>query len=164
SHAIALNRDDAPAYTERAEIYRKRKQFAAAAADYTRLIELSTDRAPLHVKRAEVDRAMNRPEEAIKDFDQLLALRPKHLQARATRADVLRSQGRYGAAREDMTRILEAVPKAAPIWRARGVVNWVHLKDLDAALADFAQYTQLVPKDPEPHCFSGGILLSRRQY
>src|SRR5262249_7997221 len=167
SQAITLNRDYAPAYAERAEIYRKRKQFAAAAADCTRLIELSTDRTPLHAKRAEVYRAMNRPEEAIKDFDQLIALRPKDLQARATRADLLLSQGRYAAAREDMTRILDilgAAPKAAPVWRMRGVVNWLHLKDLDAALADFEQYSRLTPKDPHPHRFVGSMLLGRRQY
>src|SRR5262249_10979722 len=111
-----------------------------------------------------VYRALNRPEEAIKDFDQLIALRPEDLHARATRVDLLLSQGRYAAAREDMTRILEAAPKAAPVWRARGVVNWLHLKDLDAALTAFEQYVRLAPKDPEPHRFIGGIFLGRRQY
>jgi serine/threonine protein kinase/tetratricopeptide (TPR) repeat protein len=162
--AIALNPDYAAAYTERAEIYRQRKQHAEAAVDYTRLVALGGDKAPLYEKRAEAYRTLNRPEEAIADYGRLIELNPKNLPARAARAELLLARKRYGEARDDFDRILEAAPRAAPILRARAIVNWLNLKDFDAALADWEQYARLAPKDAEPHRCIGAILLGRRQY
>ena len=85
------------------------------------------------------------------DFGQLLTLNPKNLPARAARAELLLAQARYADAREDLSRILEAAPRAAAVWRMRAVVNWLNLKEFDAALSDWARFAQLAPKDPEPH-------------
>jgi eukaryotic-like serine/threonine-protein kinase len=163
NRAIALNANYADAYAKRAEIYAERKQYAEAARDYTRLLALGADKAPLLQKRAAAYRALNRPE-AIQDYGELVQINPKDLDARAARADVLIARGRYAEAREEMTRILEAAPKAAAVWQARAVVNWLRLRDLDAALVDFERYARLTPKDPEPHRCVGCILLGRRQY
>jgi len=46
----------------------------------------------------------------------------------------------------------------------RAIVNWLNLKEFDAALSDWARFAQLAPKDPEPHRCIGAILLGRRQY
>jgi tetratricopeptide (TPR) repeat protein len=164
NQAIALNSDYSDAYARRAEIYSQRKQYAEAARDYTRLLALGAARAPLLRKRAAAYQALNRPEEAIQNYGELIKLNPKDLDARATRADLLIARGRFAEAREDMTRILEVAPKAAAVWRMRAVVNWLHLKDLDAALADFERYARLAPKDPDPHRYVGCILLGRQQY
>src|SRR5262249_30710131 len=59
---------------------------------------------------------------------------------------------------------LEAAPEVAGVWRMRAVVSWKHLKELDAALADFEQYARLAPQDPEAHRCIGCILLGRRRY
>jgi tetratricopeptide (TPR) repeat protein len=77
---------------------------------------------------------------------------------------LLLGRGRYAEAREDFSGILERAPKAAVNWRARAIVNWLNLKDFDAALADFEHWALLAPKDPEPHRCIGAILLGRRQY
>src|SRR5262249_36485735 len=103
-------------------------------------------------------------DKAIADYGALIKLNPKDLQARAARADLLLDRGRYAEVREDLTRILKAAPKAASIWRARAVLHWQNLKDFDAALADFAQFARLAPKDAEPSRCAGVILLGRRQY
>src|SRR5262249_13983855 len=132
--------------------------------DCTRLLNLGADKAPLYEKRAAAYRALNQPEEAIQDYGQLVALNPKNLQARAGRAEVLLGRGRYAEAREDFTGIREVARKPAVIWWARGIVNWQHLKDLDAALAHFEEWARLAPKAPESHRCIGAILLGRRQY
>jgi tetratricopeptide (TPR) repeat protein/tRNA A-37 threonylcarbamoyl transferase component Bud32 len=164
ARALALNPDYTQVYSERIAIFMKRKQYAEAAEDYTRLIALSADKAPLYAKRADVYRQMKRTEDAIKDYDQLVALNPKNLQARVARAELCLSSGDYLKAREDFTKIVEAAPKAVPIWRARGIVNWQNLKEFDAALKDFEQFAQLDPNNGEPHRCIGVILLGRRDY
>src|SRR5262249_15219886 len=45
-----------------------------------------------------------------------------------------------------------------------GVVNWLHLKEFDAAVRDFEQVIALDPKKPEPHRYIGAIHLGRREY
>jgi tetratricopeptide (TPR) repeat protein len=164
TRAVKLDPTYAPAYAGRAEIYRERKQDAEAAGDYTHLLDLGADKAPLLEKRAAAYRALNRPEEALQDYGLLLALNPMNLQARAARAELLLGRGRYAETREDLTRILEAQPEAAATWRKRAVVNWLNLKDLDAALADWEQVARLQPKDAEPPRCIGAILLGRRRY
>jgi tetratricopeptide (TPR) repeat protein len=164
ARAIELNPKYTPAYTERIEIYRKREQHAEVVRDCTHLLELSTDKAPWYEKRAAAYRALNRPDEAIRDYGRLVELNAKNLQARAARAELHLGQRRYAEARDEFTIILEAAPKAAAVWRARGIVNWQHLKDFDAALADFEEWARLAPKDAESHRCIGAILLGRRQY
>jgi tetratricopeptide (TPR) repeat protein/tRNA A-37 threonylcarbamoyl transferase component Bud32 len=164
TRAIDLNPDYITAYTERAEIYRKRKQHALEASDYTRLLALSADPAPLLQKRAAAYRALNQPEKASQDYAQLIKLNPKNLQARIARAELLMAWGRYSEAREELSHILKQASRAAGIWRARAILNWLQLKDFDAALADFEQYARLSPKEPDPHRCVGCILLGRRQY
>jgi tetratricopeptide (TPR) repeat protein/tRNA A-37 threonylcarbamoyl transferase component Bud32 len=164
SRAIELNPDYIPAYTERIEIYRKRNQHAEVVRDCTRLLELGADRAPLYEKRAAAYRALNQGEDARQDFERLIELNPKNLQARAAHADLLFGQGRYAEARDEYSAILKAAPKAAVIWRARGIVNWQKLKDFGAALADFEEWARLAPKDAEAHRCIGEILLGRREY
>src|SRR5262249_44322749 len=109
-------------------------------------------------------RALNQPEKASEDYAGLIKLNPKNLQARADRVAMLLASQRYSEAREEMSNILKLAPRAAVIWRTRAIVNWLNLKEFDAALADFEQYARLMPKDPEPHRCRGGILLGRRQY
>jgi tetratricopeptide (TPR) repeat protein/tRNA A-37 threonylcarbamoyl transferase component Bud32 len=164
NRAIELNAEYVPAYTERIEIFRKRNQHAEVVRDCTRLLELGADKVPLYQKRAAAYQALKQPDEAIKDYGQLVALNPKNLQARASRADLLISRKQYAEARDDLSAILEAAPKAAVIWRSRAIVNWLNLKDFDAALADFEQFARLEPKNPEPQRCIGVILLGRRQY
>jgi eukaryotic-like serine/threonine-protein kinase len=164
NQAIAQDPDHVAAYTKRAEIYHQRKQEAEAVRDYTRLLDLGADKAPLLEKRAAAYRALNQPDKAIEDYGQLIALNPKNLQRRATRADLLLQRQRYTEARDDMTAILDAAPNAAPVRRERAKVNWLKLKDFDAAVADWEKLAQQAPKDPEPHYFIGAILLGRRQY
>jgi tetratricopeptide (TPR) repeat protein/tRNA A-37 threonylcarbamoyl transferase component Bud32 len=164
SKAIELNPSYAPALAERIEIYITRKQHAEVVRDCTRLLELGANKAPLYEKRAAAYQALKQPEQAILDFGQLVALNPKNLQARAARADLLISRGRFAEARDDLSAILEAAPKAAVIWRSRAIINWLNLKEFDAALADFDQFARLEPKNAEPHRCIGVILLGRRQY
>src|SRR5262249_21587515 len=84
--------------------------------------------------------------------------------SRAICADLLIAVGRYVEAREQMTRILEAAPMADSVWQIRADVNWIRLKDLDAALTDYRELARLRITDPYPRRCIGCILLGRRQY
>jgi tetratricopeptide (TPR) repeat protein len=56
------------------------------------------------------------------------------------------------------------VPRAVNVWRDRALLNWLHLKDFDAALADCEELLRLQPKNPEAFRIIGAIHLGWRQY
>jgi tetratricopeptide (TPR) repeat protein/tRNA A-37 threonylcarbamoyl transferase component Bud32 len=164
NQALALDSNYADAYTGRAEIYLKRKQGAEAICEYTRALDLVADKAPIYEKRAAAYRALNQPDDAIQDYGQLIAINPRNMDARAARVDLFLSRERYAEARDELTRLLEVQPKRADALWMRAVLNWQHLKEFDAALADLEQYARLLPSDAKaPYC-TGAILLGRRQY
>jgi eukaryotic-like serine/threonine-protein kinase len=162
--ALALNAEQEEVYAKRAEIYRKRKQYDLAVADYTRLLALSEDKKPILEKRLAANRALKRVKDILQDYGELLELAPRDLKLRAERVDLLLAQGDYAAARDDLTAMLEQEAMSPVLWRTRAIVNWQKLKDFDAALADFQNFAELAPQDPEPHRCMGVIYLGRRQY
>jgi tetratricopeptide (TPR) repeat protein/tRNA A-37 threonylcarbamoyl transferase component Bud32 len=162
--ALARDPDYPEAHANRALAYQALGQTDPALQDFTRAIELSPDYASDHRQRAEIYRKLNQLEKALQDYGQAVKLNPKDLQSLAARAELLLARGRHAEARENLTHILKVAPRAAAVWRARAIVNWLNLKDFDAALADFQQFARLQPKDPEPHRCTGVILLGRRQY
>jgi tetratricopeptide (TPR) repeat protein/tRNA A-37 threonylcarbamoyl transferase component Bud32 len=164
SAALERNERYAEAHANRGLANQALGRTEPALLDFSRAIELNPDYAPAYTERIEIYRKRNQPDAAIRDYEQLLRLNPKNLQARAARADLLIARGRYAEAREDLTAILDGAPKAAVIWRSRAIINWLNLKEFDAALADFEQWARLAPKDAEPHRCIGAIRLGRRQY
>jgi tetratricopeptide (TPR) repeat protein/tRNA A-37 threonylcarbamoyl transferase component Bud32 len=162
--AVRADPGYAPAYAERAEVYRSRKRFAEAVRDYTRLIELSADKGPLYLKRAEAHRQMNRLDEAIGDYDRAIALNAKNALAYFNRARLHAAARHFLQARDDYSAVLRLVPRAVSVYQDRAELNWLALKDFDAAVADWEQVARLLPKNPLPHRCIGEIELGRRQY
>jgi tetratricopeptide (TPR) repeat protein/tRNA A-37 threonylcarbamoyl transferase component Bud32 len=162
----ALARDPyyADAHANRALAYLALGKTDLALKDVNRAINLTPDYASDYAQRAEIYRKLNQLEKAIEDYRQVVKLNPQARQSLGDRAYQLVARGRYAEGREDLTILLSLAPKAAVIWRARALLNWLNLKDFDAALADFEQYARLMPRDPEPHRCRGVILLGRRQY
>src|SRR5262249_33484023 len=70
----------------------------------------------------------------------------------------------YLQAREDYSTILGKVRGAVGVYQDRAVLNWLYLKDFDAALADCAEVSRLQPKNPLPYRIAGAIQMGRRQY
>ena len=162
--AVELNPDYAPAYAKRAEILREAKRYPEAARDLDRLIALSTDTGPLYLQRAQVYQAMDRGDDALKDYDRVLAANTRNPTAYFNRAGLHYSRKDYVKARDDYSRVIDIAPKAALAYANRAVVNWLHLKDFDAAIKDWEQVGRLEPANPDPHRFIGAVLTGRRAY
>jgi tetratricopeptide (TPR) repeat protein len=162
--AIALNPNYAPAYAQRAEARRRQKRFGAAIQDYTRLLALDANKAPIYLKRAEAYRALNRTREALKDCDQALALDARNLQSYYLRAQLHCATRQYRKARADYSELLRLAPRAVSVYQDRAILNWIYLKDFDAALRDCDQVSKLQPKNPMPYRIQGSIQLGRREY
>jgi tetratricopeptide (TPR) repeat protein len=162
--ALAHNPNYPDAHTDRGLAYLALHQTDRALDDFTRAIALDAGYAEAYVRRAEIYRQRKQYEEALRDYGQLTALNPRNLAAHAARVDLLLERQRYAEAREELTRVLEVQPKAAAAWRMRAVLNWQHLKEFDAALADWEQFARLQPSDPTAPLSTGAILLGRREY
>ena len=155
--ALQISPDYAPAHEYLAETHYAQKDFAAAITDYTHLLPLTNDKAVVYLKRAAAYRAMGRSSDAAKD--RTLAFKEIY-----TRAHHYIDAKDYLRAREDYSRILELAPKNVGIWNERGILNWIYLRDFDAALVDFQGLQKLQPNNPRPYYNAGAIYLGRRQY
>jgi tetratricopeptide (TPR) repeat protein len=155
--AIRISPDYAPAYEYLAETHRVQKDYAGAVKDYTALLPLTADKPAVYLKRSAIYRVMGRASDATNDRTQAL----KEFDARARRYLDAKD---YLRARENYTRFLEQVPKDVDRRRVRGIINWVYLRDFDAALVDFQELKKLQPKNWEPYYDAGAIHLGRREY
>ncbi|HSQ55895.1 MAG TPA: tetratricopeptide repeat protein [Gemmata sp.] len=168
TRAIELNPDSTLALAKRAEIYRTRKDYANTIRDYDRLIALTPDKAPLHLQRAELYQAMSKNEDALRDYDRAVSLAKANPAAYFGRAGLHYQLRDYVKARDDYSKVIELAPPRAPAvavaYSNRAIINWIHLKEFDAALKDYTRVTQLDPKNAEPYRCIGSILLGRRAY
>jgi serine/threonine protein kinase/tetratricopeptide (TPR) repeat protein len=162
----ALVRDDRywEAYENRGLAYLRRDKLDAALRDFNRAIELKPGTAPLYFNRAEIYRRMKRPAEALPDADRAIALGQKNAQAYYLRAELRTAARQYSLARDDYSSALALSPRAANVLEDRSLLNWLHLKDFDATLADAERLAKLQPKNALPHRIMGSIYLGRREY
>jgi tetratricopeptide (TPR) repeat protein/tRNA A-37 threonylcarbamoyl transferase component Bud32 len=136
----------------------------AALRDFNRAIELKPDKASLYFRRAEVYRRMKRLAEALLNADRAIALNRNDAEFYYMRAGLRAATRQYAPARDDYSAALALVPRGANVLQDRALLNWLHLKDFDAALADAAQLTRLQPKNALPQRILGSIYLGQREY
>jgi tetratricopeptide (TPR) repeat protein/tRNA A-37 threonylcarbamoyl transferase component Bud32 len=162
----ALARDEHyfAAYENRGLAYLAQGKNEQALRDFNRAIELKPKHAPLYMHRATTYRRMNRLTEALPDADHAVALNGNNAQAYSTRAGIRMAARQYAPARDDYSAALALAPRAANILQDRTLLNWMHLKDFDAAVADAEQLAKLQPRNPVPHRILGSIYLGRRHY
>jgi len=109
----------AGAYLDRANAYRRLKEYDKAVADYTRLIEAAGDRTPnvWHVyQRATSLWILGRSEEALADYRQVRVLLGRAFYSDARQYIILRELGRDGEAEEVID---AAVRDAETTWLRR---------------------------------------------
>jgi tetratricopeptide (TPR) repeat protein/serine/threonine protein kinase len=162
--AIALNPDYAVAYNYRADVYMKQKKYTEAIADCEKFLALSQNKEAGYLKLADVHNAMGQLEAAVNDCTQALAANSKNANIVYKRAGLLVAGKKYAQAVQDYAAVLELVPKALEPRQDRAKVNWLFLKNFDAALADWDELVKLYPKNPESYYGIGVIKLGRRQY
>jgi tetratricopeptide (TPR) repeat protein/tRNA A-37 threonylcarbamoyl transferase component Bud32 len=167
NQALTLDRNFAAAYDQRADAFRARKQYAEALRDCDRFAALGGDKIQVHVKKAEIYRQMARPEDALAEFGHALDLNNKNVQVYYSRAGLYFASRDYAKARDDYSKVLELASGAvgaADVLRNRAIINWIHLKDFPAAIADFEQLARRQPTNAEPHRCLAALYLARRDY
>jgi eukaryotic-like serine/threonine-protein kinase len=162
--ALVCNPQYVEGFVNRSAAYLALGKTDQALEDAQQALTLNPDHAPGYLQRAEVYRCRKRLDEALKDCDRAVALDSTSLQAYQARALLRYGSGDYLRARGDFSRMIELAPHLADAYRNLAIINWLHLKDFDASLKDFARFAQLRPTDPDPHRCIGAILLGRRQY
>jgi tetratricopeptide (TPR) repeat protein/tRNA A-37 threonylcarbamoyl transferase component Bud32 len=162
--AIRISSDYAPAFEYLGEVHIARKSFAAAIDDYTHLLPLANDKVGVYTKRAAAYHAAGQVDKAIDDSTLALELDPKNVAVLYARAHYYLDGKDYVRAREDYTRLLTLRPKLAAFWTERGILNWIFLKDFDAALFDFQELKKLQPTNSKPYYNAGAIHLGRREH
>jgi tetratricopeptide (TPR) repeat protein/tRNA A-37 threonylcarbamoyl transferase component Bud32 len=162
----ALARDDRylEAWMNRGLASLRLDKFDAALRDFNRAIELKSENASAYFHRAEVYRRMKRLPEALEDADRAIAQGGTSANAYYLRAGLRTAMRQYSPARDDYSAALELSPRAANVLQDRATLNWIHLKDFEAARADAEQLAKLQPKNAFPHRLLGSIYLGQRQY
>jgi tetratricopeptide (TPR) repeat protein len=161
---IRLRPDFPWPYNNRGTVHLRLGQPELAMADFTAALARDPNYPEAHANRALAYLRLGKTEQALKDVTRAINLTPNYASDYAQRAEIYLQLNQLEKALQDMTQLVRVAPKAAVVWRARAITNWVNLKDFDAALADFKQVARLAPMDPEPHRCIGCILLGRRQY
>jgi tetratricopeptide (TPR) repeat protein len=80
------------------------------------------------------------------------------------RAGLRVASRQYSPARDDYSAALVLSPRAVNVLQDRAILNWIHLKDFDAARADAEQLARLQPKNALSYRIIGSIYLGQRQY
>jgi tetratricopeptide (TPR) repeat protein len=164
NQAIELNPEYSPLYLHRANVFRKQKQYTEALHDYDRMLDLGSDKSEVYLQKAATYREMNRTTEALRECDRAIDVNDKNAQAYYARAGIRAAARQYSRARDDYSFVLALVPRAVNVLRDRALLNWISLKDFDAALDDAEQLASLQPKNPEAYRIIGNIYLGRRHY
>ena len=120
THIIALDSGNYIAYYERGLLRDKRKDFAGAAADYTRTILLDPSHAKAYNNRGVIHRHQGSLGKAMADFSSAISLSPFSPEAYANRGVIHLHQGDCPQAIADLR---EAIAVAPDHWSPRASVE-----------------------------------------
>jgi tetratricopeptide (TPR) repeat protein len=105
---IEASPSDASLYLKRGELYRFRRDWQAAFADYHAASRLAPQLAAVDLARALAFHGAGLPVRALEAVDRFLAKHPEHVPARIARARILVRLGRRVEAAADYTRAIAA--------------------------------------------------------
>lgn len=144
SKALALKPDRWQLWRNRAQAYRRLRDWPKALDDYTQAIRLDPKQAELWEGRGLVQHQLRRYDEAVADFDHALQLDPARTDAAVHRAEALRWRGDLGPAMAALDAALQADPRAALALAVRSAVYRL-LGRWPEALADANQALRFEP-------------------
>jgi len=116
--ALAIQPQNAPAYSNRGNILRDLGRFDEALQSCTRAIELDPRFSVAYCNRATVFLAMGRHVEALADSDAALRIQPNLLEAMVCRARIFQALQRYSDAVAVARSILQISPDHLTAWHA----------------------------------------------
>lgn len=133
SKAVNRNAKDPQAVYMRARAFEKINDYAAAAEDYTKLIELEED--PAHYnKRGAAHEALENYVAAEEDYTKAIALNAKMAAAYNNRAYVYMLSKKWDKAKNDLDAALKHAPNTAETYVNMAGYEWTHKKDKKSAV------------------------------
>ncbi|HEU5119064.1 MAG TPA: tetratricopeptide repeat protein, partial [Isosphaeraceae bacterium] len=136
---------------------------ARALEDFDRALALGISTASIHMGRGQALEALDRLDDALKAYDEVIALEPRNALAHYQKAIGLFHQGDLKASRDSFSRVVELLPLDPAPLRNRANVN-LGLKDIPAAIEDWAMLARLMPKAADPHYYLGVLKMGQRRY
>lgn len=123
----------------RSQLYRYKKDYKNALADFTRIFEMIPDnyRSAILSARAELYGEMGLHDKAIVDFTESIELDSSSALYFGNRGDEYRLIGNYAAAIKDFDKAIEMDPEQPWYYYRRGWVKDEFLKDPEGGLADY---------------------------
>ncbi len=123
----------------RSQLYRYKKDYKNALADFTRIFEMIPDnyRSGILTARAELYGEMGLHDKAIADFTESIELDSSSALDFGNRGDEYRLIGNYAAAIKDFDKAIEMDPEQPWYYYRRGWVKDEFLKDPEGGLEDY---------------------------
>lgn len=123
----------------RSQLYRYKKDYKNALADFTRIFEMIPDnyRSAILTARAELYGEMGLHDKAIADFTESIELDSSSALDFGNRGDEYRLIGNYAAAIKDFDKAIEMDPEQPWYYYRRGWVKDEFLKDPEGGLEDY---------------------------
>lgn len=135
---INSNPNNADAYLNRGNIYRKSDDHEKAIADYSKAIELNPKNSVACNNRGLVYYKMKNYKSAMKDYNQAIKLNPKYADAYCNRGLVWHKLKEYRKAIEDYTKAIEINPAKKKFYKCRAN-SYLRLNDMDKYSEDLAR-------------------------
>lgn len=165
NQAEALDSTNPAIYWGRGYAYRRKGEYAAAIADFTRLIELAVDSRIGYAERGAIYEQQGNYDAAIADFSQVIQQNAQdeygdNYPLYERRASVYIAQGKLEAALADYDKAIQLQPQDALAYVGRGAV-YMAQGDLEAALQDFGRAIQTNPGTPSAYLNRGLVYLQQ---
>lgn len=156
---IQNNAKDVFAFSQRAILWKEKKEYDKAIADYDEAIRLEPKHAVHYHNRGAMWSARQQHEKALADFDEALRLKPDYVLSLRLRGQSYLALKENDKALADFDKAIAVNPKFAGLYNDRGNA-WAAKKNDVKALDDFNQAIQLDPKESRP--FRGrGLVYAR---
>jgi tetratricopeptide (TPR) repeat protein len=147
----------------RAQILAALKQFTAAVADYTTVIELDPNYAEYYFDRGALLRRLGRNEDALADYESAIRLSPPFPEAYYNRGDLLAELGDVDGALADFSYTLELDPDFLDAYVNRAGLR-LSIGDLDGAMSDAEAGLARDPDNPHLHVVLGQVYTERERF
>jgi tetratricopeptide (TPR) repeat protein len=149
SQRIEQNPKDVFAYNARAILWKDKKEYDKALADWTQAIRMDPMQAVHYHNRGAMWAARQEHEKALADFNEALRLKPDYVLSYRLRGQSCLALKEYDKALADFNKGIGLNPKFAGLFYDRGL-TWAAKKDDAKALADYTEAIRLDPKEAPP--------------
>lgn len=164
NQAIELQKDFAPAYSDRCLAYLQLQQYHEAIADCTQALNFAPDNIEAYLNRGIAYYRQGNYPAAIVDHQQVIARKPADFRAHYNLGIAHAGNGNYSEAIVNYNRALTQIPQTmslllADIYNDRGLARY-ELLDEKAAMLDFSMAIRLNEQDDRAY-FNRGCLCGR---